>query len=75
MKPIPTLIKPLRSIDIKNKESKLAHKERTDACSVPAASVVAESMICFVLADALLEKFGGDTMEQLQAHMKVSGKY
>ena len=75
MKPIPTLIKPLRSIDIETKEEKLAHKERTDSCSVPAASIVAESMLCFVLADALLEKFGGDTMDQLKAHMKVSGKY
>ena len=75
MKPIPTLIKPLRSIDIKNKESKLAHKERTDSCSVPAASIVAESMLCFVLADALLEKFGGDTMGQLRAHIETSGKY
>ena len=53
MKPIPTLIKPLRSVDIQTKEDKLAHKERTDACSVPAASIVAESMLCFVLADAL----------------------
>jgi len=75
MKPIPTLIKPLRSVDIQTKEDKLAHKERTDSCSVPAASIVAESMLCFVLADALLEKFGGDTMEQLKAHIKVSGKY
>ena len=75
MKPIPTLIKPLRSVDIESKEEKLAHKERTDSCAVPAASIVAESMLCFVLADALLEKFGGDTMEQLKAHMKVSGKY
>ena len=75
MKPIPTLIKPLRSVDIESKEEKLAHKERTDSCAVPAASVVAESMVCFVLADALLEKFGGDTMEQLKAHIKVSGKY
>ena len=75
MKPIPTLIKPLRSVDIETKENKLAHKERTDYCSVPAASIVAEAMLCFTLADALLEKFGGDTMEQLKAHMKVSGKY
>ena len=75
MKPIPTLIKPLRSVDIKTKEDKLAHKERTDSCSVPAASIVAEAMLCFVLADALLEKFGGDTMDQLKAHIKVSGKY
>ena len=60
---------------IKTKEDKLAHKERTDSCSVPAASIVAESMLCFVLADALLEKFGGDTMEQMKAHMNISGKY
>ena len=75
MKPIPTLIKPLRSIDINNKESKLAHKERTDSCAVPAASIVAESMLCFVLADAILEKFGGDSINQLIAHIKASGKY
>ncbi len=75
MKPIPTLIKPLRSVDIVTKEEKLAHKERTDSCSVPAASIVAESMICFVLADALLEKFGGDTVEQLRKHIQTTGKY
>ena len=75
MKPIPTLIKPLRSIDIKSKEEKLAHKERTDSCSVPAASIVAESMLCYVLADSILEKFGGDSMSQLKAHMKVSARY
>ena len=75
MKPIPTLIKPLRSVDIETKEEKLAHKERTDSCAVPAASIVAESMLCFVLADALLEKFGGDSMNQLKAHMKATAKY
>lgn len=75
MKPIPTLIKPLRSVDIHTKEQKDAHKERTDACAVPAASIIAESMLCFTLADALLEKFGGDSMEQLHAHMKASGEY
>ena len=75
MKPIPTLIKPLRSVDIQTKEDKLAHKERTDSCSVPAASIVAEAMLCFVLADTLLEKFGGDTMEQLKKHIKATGKY
>jgi chorismate synthase len=75
MKPIPTLIKPLRSVDIKNKKAKLAHKERTDSCAVPAASIVAESMLCFVLADAILEKFGGDTMDQLKKHIHATGKY
>ncbi|MDP6570475.1 MAG: chorismate synthase [Candidatus Marinimicrobia bacterium] len=75
MKPIPTLIKPLRSVDIESKQDKPAHKERTDSCAVPAASIVAESMLCFVLADAILEKFGGDTMEHLKEHIKLSGKY
>ena len=75
MKPIATLIKPLRSVDIETKETKDAHKERTDSCAVPAASIIAESMLCFVLADALLDKFGGDSMEQLKAHMKATAKY
>ena len=75
MKPIPTLRKPLRSVDIFTKEEKLAHKERTDACAVPAASVVAEYMLCLVLANLLLEKFGGDTLDQLKAHMTASARY
>ena len=75
MKPIPTLIKPLKSVDIQSKEKKDAHKERTDSCAVPAASIIAESMLCFVLADALLEKFGGDSMVQLKAHMQATAKY
>ena len=75
MKPIPTLIKPLKSVDINTKEEKLAHKERTDSCAVPAASIVGEGMLCFVLADALLEKFGGDTVEQLKKHMTASARY
>ena len=74
-KPIPTLVKPLRSVDIHSKEEKDAHKERTDSCAVPAASIIAESMLCFVLADALLEKFGGDSMNQLKAHMEATAKY
>ncbi len=75
MKPISTLIKPLRSVDMETKEAKDAHKERTDTCAVPAASVIAESMLCFVLADAILEKFGGDSLTQLKAHMETSTKY
>ena len=70
MKPIPTLIKPLRSIDIVSKENKLAHKERTDSCSVPAASIVAESMLCFVLADAMLEKFGTTVLKKILLRIK-----
>ena len=75
MKPIATLIKPLGSVDIETKEAKEAHKERTDSCAVPAASIIAESMLCFVLADTLLEKFGGDSIDQLKAHMKATAKY
>lgn len=75
MKPISTLIKPLRSIDLKTMEPKLAHKERTDSCAVPAASIIGESMLAIVLADALLEKFGGDNLDQLKKHIKASGKY
>tara|TARA_Y100000590_G_scaffold405932_1_gene494674 strand:+ start:723 stop:1874 length:1152 start_codon:yes stop_codon:yes gene_type:complete len=75
MKPIPTLIKPLKSIDIETKKEVLAHKERTDSCSVPAASIIAESMVCFVICDALLEKFGGDSMEDLEKHIDSSAKY
>ena len=70
-----TLTKSLKSVDITTKEEKNAHKERTDSCAVPAASIIAESMMCFVLADTLLEKFGGDSMEQLVAHMKASAKF
>ena len=75
MKPIPTLIRPLQSVDIESKEPKSAYKERADTCAVPAASIVAESMLCFVLADSLLDKFGGDSMDQIKAHIKTSAKY
>ena len=75
MKPISTLIKPLRSIDLNTMEPKLAHKERTDSCAVPAASIIGESMLAIVLADALLEKFGGDSIKQLKKHIESSGKY
>ena len=57
------------------KENKNAHKERTDSCAVPAASIIAESMMCIVLADVVLEKFGGDSMKQLLKHIEVCAKY
>ena len=75
MKPISTLKKSLKSSDIKTKEPKLAHKERSDICAVPAASIVAEHMLSFALADTLLDKFGGDSMKQFKAHLNLSGKY
>ena len=75
MKPLPTLRKPLRSVDIQTGEPGEAHKERTDTCAVPAASIVAESMVCLVLADAMLEKFGGDSLQQVAAHVNASAEY
>lgn len=62
MKPIPTLMKPLRSVDIASKQEVLACRERSDVCAVPAASVVGEAMAALVIAEAMLDKFGGDAM-------------
>jgi len=74
MKPLSTLTKPLKSIDINSKKEKLAHKERTDSCAVPAAAIVAESMTCLIIADAILDKFGGDSLSELKQHLQ-SAKY
>ncbi len=65
MKPLPTLTKPLRSVDIATKEPAQALRERTDSCTVPAAGVVGEAMVAFVLADAYRAKFGGDHMDDV----------
>ena len=67
MKPISTLTRPLASVDMATKEPKQAFKERSDICAVPAAAVVAEAAVAFVLAQALLEKFGGDSIAHLDA--------
>lgn len=67
MKPIPTLTKPLASFDLSSKTNTTAHVERSDVCAVPAARVVGEAVIAFVVAGAYLEKFGGDSMEQFKA--------
>jgi chorismate synthase len=69
MKPIATLMQPLRSIDLGTLEDAPAAIERSDVCAVPAAAVVAEAMVALVLADALLERFGGDSIAQLERHM------
>jgi chorismate synthase len=63
MKPIPTLTKPLRSVDLATGEPAQALRERTDSCVVPAAGVVGEAMVAFVLADAYRRKFGGDHVD------------
>lgn len=65
MKPIPTLYKPLNSVDINSKESFKASIERSDSCAVPAASVVAENVVAFEIARAVLEEFQSNHMEQL----------
>jgi chorismate synthase len=67
MKPISTLTRPLDSADIVTKEARPAFKERSDICAVPAAAVVGEAAVAFVLAQALVEKFGGDSLEHLEA--------
>jgi chorismate synthase len=67
MKPLPTLTKPLRSVDIATHEPAEALRERTDSCTVPAAGVVGEAMVAFVLADAYRRKFGGDHIDDVRA--------
>jgi chorismate synthase len=70
MKPIATLMKPLRSVDLTTLELSPAAIERSDVCAVPAAAVVGEAMVALVLADALLEKFGGDSLDELLDNWK-----
>lgn len=72
MKPIPTLLKPLQSVDIETKEPFKASIERTDNCAVPAASVVCEHVVSWEIACAMLEKFGSDQMKDI---MKVVSQY
>jgi chorismate synthase len=66
MKPLPTLTKPLRSVDTETHEPAQALRERTDSCTVPAAGVVAEAMVALVLADAYRRKFGGDHIDDVR---------
>jgi chorismate synthase len=66
MKPISTLMKPLRSVDLSTMTESAAAIERSDVCAVPAAAVVGEAMVALVLADALVEKFGGDSIVELE---------
>jgi len=71
MKPIPTLMKPLHSVDVATHEAVLACKERSDTCAVSAASVVGEAMTAFVLAQAFCEKFGSDAMVDLREAVRA----
>lgn len=67
-KPIATLMKPLESVDLNTKESSKAAYERSDACAVPAASVIMENVVAFEIARAFVEKFAGDSMTELRAN-------
>jgi chorismate synthase len=71
MKPLPTLTKPLRSVDIATLEPAQALRERTDSCTVPAGGVVGEAMVAFVLADAYRRKFGGDHIDDVRAAIEA----
>ena len=75
MKPIPTLYKPLRSVDIDTKEAFEATVERSDTCAVPAASVVAEAVVAIEIACCFLEKFGGDSISELHRNYKGYKEY
>jgi chorismate synthase len=75
MKPISTLMKPLRSVDLTTLEEAPAAIERSDVCAVPAAAVVGEAMVCLVLAEAVLDRFAGDSMRQLEAHFRETNQH
>ncbi|MGG0576568.1 chorismate synthase [Priestia aryabhattai] len=75
MKPIPTLYKPLQSIDIDTKEPFAASIERSDSCAVPAAAVVAESVIAWEVASAIIDQFGADRIQLIQENVKKHEEY
>ena len=74
MKPIATLMQPLRSVDLTTMQNAEAAIERSDVCAVPAAAVVGEAMVSFVLADAFLEKLGGDSIDEIAQHLSASNE-
>lgn len=75
MKPIPTLYRPLKSVDMLTKEPFEATVERSDVCAVPAAAVVAEAVVAIELADAFLEKFGGDSLAEIRRNYQGYREY
>ncbi len=70
MKPLPTMPTPLQSVDVNTKQPKEAHYERADVCAVPAAVVVAEAMLSLVLANALVDKIGGDSVDEMRTRFE-----
>jgi chorismate synthase len=75
MKPIPTLYRPLRTVDFRTKEPHEASVERSDVCAVPAAAVTAEAVVAIEIAQAVLEKFGGDSMEEILVNLSSYRDY
>lgn len=74
MKPIPTMIKPLRTVDFRSKKEQDTRYERSDVCALPRAVVVAESVIAPVLANAFLEKYGGDSIDEIRERIPTDEK-
>ena len=70
MKPISTLGRPLRSIDIKTKKAGKAIKERADVCVLPSAAVIGEGVVAIEIASSFLEKFGGDSIKETKTNFK-----
>ena len=70
MKPIATVPHALRTVDVASGETASAHHQRSDVCAVPAAGVVAEAMTALVLADVVLEKFGGDSVAETRRNLQ-----
>jgi chorismate synthase len=70
LKPIPTLKRALKSVDMITKEPFVAQHERSDTCTVPAAGVIGETMVALVLGRVFLEKFGGDSLEETSRNYK-----
>jgi chorismate synthase len=70
MKPISTVPKALATIDVSTGEATKAHHQRSDVCAVPAAGIVAEAMVALVIAKAVLEKFGGDSVAETKRNME-----
>jgi chorismate synthase len=71
MKPFSTVPKPLRTVDLVTGEPAVAIKQRTDVCAVPAGGVVGEAVVAYTLADAALEKFGGDSVGETVRNMRA----
>jgi chorismate synthase len=70
MKPIATVPRALRTVDVSTGEAAVAHHQRSDVCAVPAAGIVAEAMVALVLADAVVEKFGGDSLAETRRNVE-----